>query len=73
MTRPRSGKEAAAYERKVESGGDSEILTRLEAAGRLKRIPFEDRATMQKLAEPIMQAYAKEIDASGIQTALAGA
>ena len=42
-------------------------------AGRLKRIPFEDRPTMQKLAEPIMQAYAKEIDASGIQTAIAGA
>ena len=52
--------------------GTGEILSRLEAAGRLKRIPFEDRAAMQKLAEPVMQAYAKEVDASGIQTAIAG-
>lgn len=68
-----AGQEAAAYERKIEAGGDSAILERLEAAGRLKRIPFEDRPTMQKLAEPVMQAYAKEIEASGIQTAIAAA
>ena len=68
-----AGKEAADYERKVESGSDSEILSRLEAAGRLKRIPFEDRAAMQKLAEPVMLAYAKEVDASGIHTAIAAA
>ncbi|MCU4179482.1 TRAP transporter substrate-binding protein [Bosea sp. BH3] len=68
-----AGKEAADYERKVESGSDSEILARLEAAGRLKRIPFEDRAAMQKLAEPVMLAYAKEVDASGIHTAIASA
>jgi len=67
-----AGKEAADYERKIESGSDSEILTRLEAAGRLKRIPFEERAAMQKLAEPVMLAYAKEVDASGIHTAIAG-
>jgi TRAP-type C4-dicarboxylate transport system substrate-binding protein len=68
-----AGKEAAAYERQIEAGGDSAILERLEAAGRLKRIPFEDRSTMQKLAEPVMQAYAKEIEASGIQSAIAAA
>lgn len=67
-----AGKEAADYERKVESGSDSEILARLESAGRLKRIPFEDRAAMQKLAEPVMLAYAKEVDASGIHSAIAG-
>jgi TRAP-type C4-dicarboxylate transport system substrate-binding protein len=67
-----AGKEAAEFERKVESGGDSAILEKLEAAGRLKRIPFEDRANMQKLAEPVMLAYAKEIDASGIHTAITG-
>ena len=67
-----AGKEAADFERKIESGGDSAILEKLEAAGRLKRIPFEDRATMQKLAEPVMLAYAKEIDASGIHAAITG-
>ncbi len=68
-----AGKEAADFERKIESSGDSAILERLEAAGRLKRIAFEDRGAMQKLAEPVMAAYAKEIEASGIQTAIAGA
>jgi hypothetical protein len=38
----------------------------LEKAGKLKRIAFADRAQMQKLADPVMDAYAKEIGADQI-------
>jgi hypothetical protein len=29
-------------------------------------VPFADRAQMKKLVDPVMQAYAKEIDAEAI-------
>ena len=35
----------------------------LEAAGKLKRVTFNDRAEMKKLVDPVMIAYAKEIGA----------
>ena len=38
----------------------------MEKAGRLKRIPFADRAAMKKAADPVMADYAKEIGADGI-------
>ena len=38
----------------------------MEKAGRLKRIPFADRAQMKKLADPVMADYAKEIGATEI-------
>ena len=43
-------------------------LTReaLEKAGKLKRIPFQDRDAMKKLVDPVMEAYAKEIGADKI-------
>jgi len=65
-----AGKEAADYERGVESKGDSAILEKLEAAGKLKRIKFEDRDNMKKLVDPVLAAYAKEIDAEGIFKAM---
>ena len=37
----------------------------MEKAGKLKRIPFADRAQMKKLADPVMAEYAKEIGADG--------
>ena len=37
-----------------------------QAAGRLKMIPFADRAQMKKLADPVMAEYAKEIGADAI-------
>jgi hypothetical protein len=40
----------------------------LEKAGKLKRIPFKDRAEMKKLVDPVMAAYAKEIGADAIFT-----
>ena len=37
----------------------------MEKAGKLKRIPFADRAAMKKAADPVMAEYAKEIGADG--------
>ena len=62
----KAGKEAGAYGRKVESTEDAQKLDALEKAGKLKRIPFKDRPEMAKLVEPVLAAYAKEIDAEGI-------
>ena len=59
----RAGKEAGAYGRQVESGEDEQKLVALEKAGKLKRIPFSDRAQMKKLVDPVMVEYAKEIGA----------
>jgi tripartite ATP-independent transporter DctP family solute receptor len=62
----KAGKEAGAYGRQIESGEDTAKLEALEKAGKLKRIPFADRAQMQKLVEPVMASYAKEIGADAI-------
>ena len=52
--------------REIESSEDSKKLDALEKAGKLKKIPFTDRAQMKKLADPVMAAYAKEIGADQI-------
>jgi TRAP-type transport system periplasmic protein len=62
----KAGKEAGAYGRKLESTEDAQKLDALEKAGKLKRIPFKDRAEMAKLVAPVMAAYAKEIGADAI-------
>jgi tripartite ATP-independent transporter DctP family solute receptor len=62
----KAGKEAGAYGRQVEASEDSQKLDQLEKAGKLKRVPFKDRAEMAKLVEPVIAAYAKEIGADGI-------
>jgi TRAP-type transport system periplasmic protein len=62
----KAGKEAGAYGRQVESSEDEQKLIALEKAGKLKRIPFTDRAQMKKLVDPVMQEYAKEIGAEQI-------
>jgi len=62
----KAGKEAGAYGRQVESSEDTAKLDALEKAGKLKRIPFTDRAQMKALADPVMAEYAKEIGAEGI-------
>ena len=62
----KAGKEAGAYGRQVESSEDTAKLDALEKAGKLKRIPFADRAAMKKAVDPVMAAYAKEIDADAI-------
>jgi tripartite ATP-independent transporter DctP family solute receptor len=62
----KAGKEAGAYGRQVESSEDAQKLDALEKAGKLKRVPFKDRAQMAKLVEPVITAYAKEIGADDI-------
>ncbi len=62
----RAGKEAGAYGRQVESSEDTAKLDAMEKAGKIKRIPFADRAQMKALVDPVMAAYAKEIGADGI-------
>jgi tripartite ATP-independent transporter DctP family solute receptor len=62
----KAGKEAGAYGRQIESSEDTAKLDTLEKSGRLKRIPFADRAQMQKLVDPVIAAYAKEIGAEAI-------
>ncbi len=66
----RAGKEAGAYGRQVESSEDTAKLEALEKAGKLKRIAFTDRAQMKRLADPVMEAYAKEIGAESIFAAI---
>jgi tripartite ATP-independent transporter DctP family solute receptor len=67
----KAGKEAGAYGRKIESSEDEQKLVALEKAGKLKRIPFKDRAEMEKLVGPVMAAYAKEIGAEEIYNKIA--
>ena len=62
----KAGKEAGAYGRQAESSEDEQKLVALEKAGKLKRVPFTDRAQMIKLTDPVMADYAKEIGADGI-------
>jgi tripartite ATP-independent transporter DctP family solute receptor len=60
----RAGKEAGLYGGDLESGSDGQRLDTLEKAGKLKRVAFRDRDGMKKLVDPVMSAYAKEIEAS---------
>ncbi len=62
----KAGKEAGTYGRQIESSEDSAKLETLEKAGKLKRVPFADRAKMQSLVDPVMASYAKEIGAEVI-------
>jgi TRAP-type C4-dicarboxylate transport system substrate-binding protein len=62
----RAGMEAGAYGRQIESSEDEQKLVALEKAGKLKRIPFSDRAQMKKAVDPVIEAYAKEIGADAI-------
>jgi tripartite ATP-independent transporter DctP family solute receptor len=59
----KAGKEAGAHGRQIESSEDSAKLDAMEKAGKLKRVPFKDRAEMEKLVAPVMASYAKEIGA----------
>lgn len=62
----RAGREAGTFGRQAESSEDAATLARLEGEGRLRRIPFADRAAMQAAVAPVMAAYAREIDAESI-------
>jgi TRAP-type C4-dicarboxylate transport system substrate-binding protein len=68
----RAGKEAGTYGRQLESSQDAAKLDRFEKEGKLKKIPFADRAQMKKLADPVMADYAKEIGAEAIYARING-
>ena len=61
-----AGKEAGAFGRQTESSEDSQKIAALETAGRLRRVAFTERPAMQTAVEPVMAAYAREIDAERI-------
>lgn len=58
--------EAGDWERQLESNSDTEILDRLEKAGKLKQIKFEERDKLRESMAPVLAAYAKEISADAI-------
>ena len=62
----KAGKEAGDYGRQLESSEEVVKLDTLEKAGKLKRVPFEERDAMKKLADPVMATYAREIGAEAI-------
>ena len=64
--RPRSsgGQGGGVYGRQIESSEDQKKEA-MQAAGKLKMIPFADRAAMKK-AHPVMADYAKDIGAEAI-------
>lgn len=64
----RAGLEAGVFGRQAESSEDSQKLDQLERAGRLRRIVFNERPQMLRAVEPVMMAYAREIDAEAIMT-----
>jgi TRAP-type C4-dicarboxylate transport system substrate-binding protein len=68
----RAGKEAGVFGRQTESTEDEQKLVALEGAGRLRRVPFTERAQMTAAVQPVMVAYAREIDAEAIHNRIAG-
>ncbi len=62
----KAGKEAGAYGRDIESSQDQAKLDKYAKEGKLKQVTFTQRAEMQKLVDPVMAAYAKEVGADAI-------
>jgi tripartite ATP-independent transporter DctP family solute receptor len=62
----RAGREAGAYGRQVESSEDQQRLERLEKEGKLKTHIYADRDQLLKLAEPVKEAFAREVGAESV-------
>jgi tripartite ATP-independent transporter DctP family solute receptor len=62
----KAGKEAGAYGRQIESTEDQQRLERLQKEGKLRTHVFTERAKLLEVAEPVKQAYAKEIEADKV-------
>jgi tripartite ATP-independent transporter DctP family solute receptor len=62
----KAGKEAGAYGRQIESTEDQQRLERLQKEGKLRTHVFTERAKLLELAEPVKQAYAREIEADRV-------
>ena len=66
----KAGKEAGAYGRHIELSEDSAKLAALEKAGKLKTFKFTERDKLLAAAQPVKEAYAKEIGATAILAAV---
>ena len=62
----KAGKEAGQYGRQIESSEDSQRLAALQKAGKLKIYEFTERPKLLAAAEPVKQAYAKQIGATDV-------
>ena len=62
----KAGREAGAFGRDLESTQDAEILTKMEQGGLLRTHTFTEREELLRLADPVKQAFAKEIGAEAI-------
>ena len=62
----KAGLEAGKLGRQIESSEDAALLKKLEKEGKLKLYTFTERPKLLQLAEPVKQAYAKEIGATDI-------
>jgi len=62
----KAGLEAGKLGRDLESSADAALLKQLEKEGKLHLVVFTERPKLLELAEPVKQAYAKEIGATDI-------
>ncbi|GGJ21224.1 TRAP transporter substrate-binding protein [Neoroseomonas lacus] len=62
----RAGKEAGTFGRQAESTEDGQKIAELERVGRLRQIEFTERAELKRAVDPVMVAYAREVDAETI-------
>ncbi|MEZ5591237.1 MAG: TRAP transporter substrate-binding protein [Gammaproteobacteria bacterium] len=65
-----AGKEAGKYGREIESSQDSEKLAKMEAAGLLTTVPFEEREKLLEMSEQVRRDYAAELGASDVLDAV---
>ena len=65
-----AGKEAGKYGRDIESSQDSEKLAKMEAAGLLTTVPFEEREKLLEMTEQVRRDYAAELGASDVLEAV---
>ncbi|MCB1813205.1 MAG: TRAP transporter substrate-binding protein DctP, partial [Candidatus Competibacteraceae bacterium] len=65
-----AGKEAGKYGRDIESSQDSEKLAKMEEAGLLTTVPFEEREKLLEMTEQVRRDYAAELGASDVLEAV---
>jgi TRAP-type C4-dicarboxylate transport system substrate-binding protein len=62
----RAGGEAGVFGRELEASEDRQRLERLATEGKIELVPFEDRAELLRLTEPIRLAYAEAVGAADV-------
>jgi TRAP-type C4-dicarboxylate transport system substrate-binding protein len=64
----RAGREASLFGRQTEAQEDRAKLEQMAKAGRLRMIPFAERAQAEAISRPILAEYIRQIGAEGIHT-----